>query len=89
MDLARCAKRVIIIMSHVAKDGTYKIVKNCSYSLTAPRSVDLIVTDIAVIKVTDQGLLLKEVAPGWTAEEVQQMTEPKLIIAPDCHEISL
>jgi 3-oxoacid CoA-transferase B subunit len=89
MDLAFCAKRVIIIMSHVAKDGSYKIVKKCSYPLTAPHCVDLIVTDIAVIKLTDHGLVLKEVAPGWTAEEVQRLTEPTLIVAPDCHEISL
>jgi 3-oxoacid CoA-transferase B subunit len=89
MDLAFSAKRVIIIMSHVAKDGSYKILKQCSYPLTAPHCVDMIVTDIAVIKVTKQGLVLKEVAPGWTAEEVQRLTEPKLIIAPDLHEVSI
>jgi acyl CoA:acetate/3-ketoacid CoA transferase beta subunit len=76
-------------MSHVAKDGSYKIVKNCSYPITAPHCVDMIVTDLAVIKVTDHGLVLKETAPGWTADEVQRLTEPGLIIAPDCHEISL
>jgi len=89
MDLAFCAKRVIIIMSHVAKDGSYKIVKKCSYPLTAPKCVDMIVTDVAVIKVTKDGLVLTETAPGWTPQEVQELTEPKLIIAPDCHEISL
>jgi len=89
MDLAFCAKRVFIIMSHVAKDGSYKIVKNCSYPITAPSCVDLIVTDLAVIKVTDHGLVLMEIAPGWTADEVQRLTEPTFIVAPDCHEISL
>jgi 3-oxoacid CoA-transferase B subunit len=89
MDLAFCAKRLIVTMSHVAKDGSYKIVKECSYPITAPRCVDLIVTDVAVIEVTERGLVLKEVAPGWTPDEVQGLTEPKLIIAPDLHEIEL
>ena len=89
MDLAFCAKRLIIVMSHVAKDGSYKVVKECSFPITAPRCVDLVVTDIAVIKVTKKGLVLKEVAPGWTPDDVQMLTEPKLIIAPDLHEIEL
>jgi 3-oxoacid CoA-transferase B subunit len=89
MDLAFCAKRLIIIMSHVAKDGSYKIVKRCSYPITAPRCVGLIVTDIAVIEVTERGLVLREVAPGWTPDEVQALTEPRLVIAPDLHEIEL
>ena len=58
MDLAFRAKRVIIIMSHVTKDNQYKILKRCSYPLTAPRCVDLIITDIAVIEVMDKGLVL-------------------------------
>jgi len=89
MDLAFCAKRLIIIMSHVAKDGSYKIVKECSYPITAPRCVDLIVTDIAVMDVTKRGLVLKEVAPGWMPDDVQALTEPKLIIAPDLHDIEV
>ena len=89
MDLAFCARRVIIIMSHVAKDGSYKIVKECSYPLTAPRCVDLIVTDIAIIEVTKEGLVLREVAPGWTPEEVQGLTEPRLVVAPDLKEVEL
>jgi acyl CoA:acetate/3-ketoacid CoA transferase beta subunit len=76
-------------MSHVAKDGSYKIVKRCSYPITAPRCVGLIVTDIAVIEVTERGLVLREVAPGWTPDEVQALTEPRLVIAPDLHEIEL
>jgi len=89
MDLAFGARRLIIAMNHVTKQGEPRIVKQCSYELTAPRCVDLIVTDIAVIEVTDKGLLLKEVAPGWIPEEVQSLTEPTLIVDPDCREIEL
>ena len=89
MDLAFGANRLIIAMNHVTKQGEPRIVKECSYELTAPQCVDLIVTDIAVIEVTDRGLVLKEVAPGWTPEEVQSLTEPILIVDPDCHEIEL
>jgi 3-oxoacid CoA-transferase subunit B len=89
MDLAFGAKRVIIAMNHVTKDGQPRIVKKCSYELTAPACVDLIVTDVAVVEVTDGGLVLKEVAPGWTPEEVQQLTEPTLIIDKECRDIEL
>jgi len=89
MDLAAGAKKVIVVMPHNTKDGGYKIVKECSYPLTGPRCVNLVVTDIAVIEVTEKGLVLKEVAPGWTAEEVQALTEPKLTVAPDLHDIEL
>lgn len=89
MDLAFGAKRLIIAMNHTTKTGEPRIVKKCSYELTAPACVDLIVTDIAVIEVSDQGLVLRETAPGWTPEEVQTITEPTLIVAPDCREIEL
>jgi len=89
MDLAFGAKRLIIAMNHTTKTGEPRIVKKCSYELTAPACVDLIVTDIAVIEVTDQGLVLRETAPGWTPEEVQTITEPTLVVAPDCREIEL
>lgn len=89
MDLAVGAKRVIITMDHTTKEGKPKIVKECNYPITANVCVDLIVTDLAVIEVTPEGLLLKEVAPGWTAEEVQELTEPELILAPDLKEIEL
>jgi len=89
MDLAFGAKRLIIAMNHTTKEGAPRIVKKCSYELTAPGCVDLIVTDIAVIEVTGRGLVLKEAAPGWTPEEVQALTEPALIVDPDCHEIDL
>ncbi len=89
MDLAFGARKVIIAMNHVTKEGDYRIVKKCAYELTMPECVDLIVTDIAVIEITGDGLVLKEVAPGWSPEEVQSLTGPKLIIAPDCQEITL
>lgn len=89
MDLATGAKRLIIMMNHTTKDGNPRILKQLTYPLTALNCVNLIVTDIAVIEVTDHGLVLKEVAPGWTPEEVQQLTEPKLIVDPDCQEITL
>lgn len=89
MDLAVGAKRVIVTMEHTTKEGKPKIVKKCSYPLTAKECVDLIVTDLAVIEVTQKGLVLKEVAPGWTAKEIQALTEPKLEIAPDLKEMEL
>ena len=89
MDLAVGAKRVIVTMEHTTKEGKPKIVKKCSYPLTAKECVDLIVTDLAVIEVTQKGLVLKEVAPGWTAKEIQALTEPKLKIAPDLKEMEL
>ncbi len=89
MDLAVGAKRVIITMEHTTKDGKPKIVKECSYPLTARRCVDLIATDLAVIEVAPDGLVLKEVAPGWTPDEVQSLTEPRLSLAPDLKEIEL
>jgi 3-oxoacid CoA-transferase subunit B len=89
MDLALGAKKVVIVMTHTTKDGKPKILKKCSLPLTAPQCVKLIVTDIAVIEVNQEGLVLKEVAPGWTPAEIQELTEPKLIIAPDLKEIEL
>ena len=89
MDLAVGAKKLIVVMNHVTKEGAPRIVKKCTYPITAIESVDLLVTDIAVIEVTKKGMVLKEVAPGWTPEEVQKITEPKLIIDPGCHEIEL
>jgi acyl CoA:acetate/3-ketoacid CoA transferase beta subunit len=76
-------------MNHVTKEGEPRIVKKCSYELTAVECVKLVVTDIAVIEVTKKGLVLKEFAPSWTPEEVQELTEPKLTVAHDCKEIEL
>lgn len=89
MDLAVGAKKVIIAMMHTTPEGALKIVKKCTYPLTAVGVVHLIVTDLAVIEVTPRGLELKEVAPGITAEDVQSVTEPKLIISPELKEMQL
>ena len=89
MDLAVGSNKVIITMEHNTKDGGCRVVKKCTYPLTAKERVTLIITDLAVVEVTPEGLLLKEVAPGWTAAEVQTLTEPKLMIAPDLKEIEL
>ena len=89
MDLAVGAKKLIAAMNHTTKDGEFRILKECSYPITALNCVNLIVTDIAVIEVTDSGLVLKETAPGWTPEEVQSQTGATLIVDPDCQEITL
>jgi 3-oxoacid CoA-transferase subunit B len=89
MDLAFNAKKVIVATEHTTKDGKPKIVKTCSVPLTAPECVDLIVTDVAVIEVKDKALLLKELAPGWSVDEVQALTEPVLMVPPDLKEIEL
>ncbi|MBN1191274.1 MAG: 3-oxoacid CoA-transferase subunit B [Dehalococcoidales bacterium] len=89
MDLAFCAKRIIGATEHTTRDNKPKIVNQCSIPLTAPGCMDMVVTDISVIKFTPQGPVLKEVAPGWTPEEVQELTEAKLIVADDLKEIEL
>ena len=89
MDLVAGAKRVIIAMEHTNKDGEPKIMKKCTLPLTGLSVVKMIVTEMAVIDVTAQGLLLKEVAPGLSPEDVQKATEAQLRVAPDVKTISV
>lgn len=81
MDLAIGAKKVILAMEMCTKDGKPKIVKRCTFPLTGLHCVDYIVTEYGVMEVTDDGLLLTEIAPGHTPEEIQSLIEPELKIA--------
>ena len=89
MDLVASSPRVIIAMEHATKEGQPKILRKCTLPLTGLEVVDLIVTELAVIEVTPEGLLLREVAPGVTPEAVQKVTEPKLRVAENLKTISL
>ena len=89
MDLAAGARRLIVAMEHVTPKGAPKILQRCSYPLTAQRCVNLIVTDLAVIEVDAEGLLLREVAPGVTVEDVVSLTEATLRVAPNVRDMAL
>lgn len=89
MDLATGARRLIIAMEHCTLKGEPKIVERCTYPLTAERAVDLIVSDLAVISVEPDGLLLREFAPGVSVAEIQSRTAATLRVAHNVHEMEL
>lgn len=89
MDIAIGAKKVFVAMTHTNKSKEFKIVNKLSYPATGLKCVDKIYTDYAVIEVTQEGLLLTEIAPGYSIEEVQKLTEPKLIISRSLKEINI
>ncbi len=82
MDLVSSARRVIVAMEHTTRAGTPKILRRCTLPVTGLRVVHMIVTEMAVISVTPEGLRLDEVLPGFTVQDVQDVTEPKLIVNP-------
>ncbi|MFL5352351.1 CoA transferase subunit B [Archangium sp.] len=89
MDLAVGARRVFVTMEHVNKEGKPKILKKCSLPITGLKCINHIVTEYALIDVTPEGLLLRELAPGVTVEQVQAITEPKLKVASDVREMKI
>jgi len=89
MDLVAGAKRVIVTMEHVTKNGEKKILEKCNLPLTGVGAVTLIITDYAVIDVTPRGLVLVEKAVDLTAEDIQRATEPRLIISPQLRDIAV
>jgi 3-oxoacid CoA-transferase subunit B len=89
MDLAVGAKRIYVAMEHATREGQPKILKKCSLPLTGLKCVHHIVTDHAYLDITPEGLVLRELAPGVTVEQVQRITEPKFKVAPDVREMKV
>jgi 3-oxoacid CoA-transferase B subunit len=88
MDLAIGAKRIWIALEHTTRDGKPRLLKECLLAVTARGAVTKVVTDLGLFEVTPQGFLMQEIAPGYTPEEVQAVTEAKLSISPDLKEFT-
>jgi 3-oxoacid CoA-transferase B subunit len=89
MDLAVGAKRVYIALEHTTRDGEPRLLKRCDLPVTAVGVVTLVVTNLGLFEVSPQGFVLKEIAPGYTPEEVQEATGAELIISPDLKELEV
>lgn len=89
MDLAVGAKRVFIVMDHTTRDGQARLLTRCNLPLTAPGVVSLVSTNLGLFEVTSDGFVIKEIAPGFTAEEVQRQTDSKLIIPENLKEVEI
>jgi 3-oxoacid CoA-transferase B subunit len=89
MDLCAGARKLFIAMEHTTREGEYKVVKELSYPATAMGMVSMLFTDLAVIRITPEGMVLEEVAPGLTPKDIQAVTEPELIVSPDLKEMQL
>ena len=89
MDLAVGAKRVFIVMEHTTRDGEPRLLKRCTLPVTAVGVVKLVVTSLGLFEVTNDGFLLKEIAPGYTPQEVQSVTGARLTVSDDIREVRL
>ena len=89
MDIVGHVKRMIAMLTHTSKKGKPKVLKNCLLPVTGVRCVDMIVTDLAVMDVTPEGLVLREIAPGYTPEEIQALTEATLTVSDNLQEMPL
>ncbi|ETW99923.1 3-oxoacid CoA-transferase subunit B [Candidatus Entotheonella palauensis] len=83
MDLAACAKRVFIAMEHTTRDGKSKLLHRCQLPITAPGAAKLLATDLGLFEIGPEGFVLREYAPGWSPDEIQDLTEAKLVIPDD------
>ena len=86
-DLAACAKRVFIAMEHNQRRGAPRVLKQCNLPITSPGVVKLLATDLGPFEITEDGFALREHSPGWSPEEIQDLTEAELIIADDLREM--